>query len=372
MIPLLTENKAVAEFFAEVAKEPIVAVDLEADSLHSFSEKVCLLQVTIPGKTVLIDPLAAGDLSPLGALLANPKIVKIFHAADYDIRCLHRDFGFVVNGLFDTMISSQFLGEEKVGLADMLNKYFGVELDKQYQKADWSMRPLPEPMLAYAAEDTNHLHKLLELLEEKLVACGRRDWVAEEFLRLEECRFQQNDGPLCLRIKGAGKLDRRQLATLEGLLQWRNSEAERRDCPTFKVMGNKALVAIAIKSPNSLSGMTGLEGLFPRNVERYGKQFLQIVAEAQELPTDALPVFPRGERRAKDPAAEKRFLMLKDWRRKKAEELGFEAGIMINNALLEEISRNPPELQAGFDVFPLMREWQKQEFGEELISVLAK
>lgn len=371
MIPLLTDNLAVAELAAELANETIIAVDLEADSLHSYSEKVCLLQVTIPGKTVLIDPLAADDLAPLGAVLADPAIVKIFHAADYDIRCLYRDFGFTVSGLFDTMISSQFLGEEKVGLADMLNKYFGVELDKQYQRADWSMRPLPAPMLDYAAEDTNHLHKLHALLDEKLVACGRREWVREEFQRLEEGRFQPNGGPLCLRIKGAGKLDRRQLAILEGLLQWRDGEAKRRDCPTFKVISNQPLLSIALKSPTTLSALTGLEGVFPRVIERYGKQFLQIVAQALALPTEALPVFPRGERRAKDPVAEKRLAALKQWRTAKAQELQLDAGILINNALLEEISRNPPQTPAGFDHFTLMRQWQKCELGAEILAVLA-
>jgi len=370
VIPLLTENSAVAQFAAVLAEESIIAVDLEADSLHSYNEKVCLLQVTIPGKTVLIDPLAADDLTPFGAVLADPAIVKIFHAADYDIRCLYRDFGFTVRGLFDTMISSQFLGEEKVGLADMLNKYFGVELNKQYQRADWSMRPLSAPMLDYAAEDTNHLHKLHALLEKRLIGCGRRDWVTEEFLRLEEGRFLQHDGPLCLRVKGAGRLDRRQLAILEGLLQWRDGEARKRDCPSFKVIGPQALLAIATKAPETLDEMAGLEGLFPRLVERYGKHFLTIVATARALPTEALPIFPRSERREKDPLAEKRFMALREWRKNKAIALELDAGILINNALLEEISRQIPKTLDDFDSMPLMRQWQKRELGTDILNVI--
>ena len=140
--PILTDRAAVARFAAELAQETIVAVDLEADSMHSYQEKVCLLQFTTPSRTLLIDPLAVDDLSPLGPVLADPAIRKLFHAADYDIRCLNRDFGFEVRGLFDTMIACQFLGEEKVGLADILGKYFGVVLDKQFQRADWSQRPL--------------------------------------------------------------------------------------------------------------------------------------------------------------------------------------------------------------------------------------
>ena len=146
-VPILTATAELAAFAEELAGFDTIAVDLEADSLHCYQEKVCLLQFTTGERTVLIDPLAGGDLSPLRPVLADPAIRKLFHAADYDIRCLHRDFGFVVSGLFDTMIACQFLGEEKVGLADVLGKYFGVELDKQYQRADWSVRPLSPPMI---------------------------------------------------------------------------------------------------------------------------------------------------------------------------------------------------------------------------------
>ena len=205
----LTQNSEIEILAAELAADAVIGVDLEADALHNYQEKVCLLQFTGSKRTVLVDPLAV-DLAPLGPVLADPAIRKIFHAGDFDLRCLRRDFGFVINGLFDTMISAQFCGEEKIGLADLLGKYFDVSLDKKYQKADWSLRPLPPEMANYAAEDTRHLHKLAELLEGKLRELGRYDWVTEECSLLEQVGFAENGGPKFLRFKGAGTLDRRQ------------------------------------------------------------------------------------------------------------------------------------------------------------------
>jgi ribonuclease D len=249
--PILTTTEQVSEFAAELEKHPVIAVDLEADSMHNYQEKVCLLQFSTPTTTVLVDPLLGADLASLKPVLANPQVRKIFHAADYDIRCLARDFDIEINGLFDTMISSQFLGEERFGLADVLRKYFSVELDKQYQRADWSKRPLSEAMVRYAAEDTSHLHELVENLEEQLIARGRLEWVKEEFTLMEKVRFAVHEGPLFLRFKGAGTLDCRQLAVLENLLQWRDIEAQRRDTPLYKVLGNKSLLQLAKLTPTT-------------------------------------------------------------------------------------------------------------------------
>ena len=183
--PILTTTEQVNDFAAELEKYPVIAVDLEADSMHNYQEKVCLLQFSTLDTTVLIDPLVGADLGSLRPVMGNPEIRKIFHAADYDIRSLSRDFDIRINGLFDTMISSQFLGEERFGLADVLRKYFGVELDKQYQRADWSKRPISPEMVRYAAADTQYLHELTEILEAKLIEKGRLEWVQEEFLLME-------------------------------------------------------------------------------------------------------------------------------------------------------------------------------------------
>ena len=125
-------------------KETSVAVDLEADSMYHYQEKVCLVQIATEKISVVIDPLAIKDLSPLKPFFSNPDIQKIFHGADYDIRSLYRDFDIKINNLFDTELACRFLGIKETGLQAVLKMFFNVNVDKKYQKKDWSKRPLPE------------------------------------------------------------------------------------------------------------------------------------------------------------------------------------------------------------------------------------
>ena len=368
--PILTTTEQVAEFAVELEKHAVIAVDLEADSMHNYQEKVCLLQFSTPQDTVLVDPLAGADLASLRPVLANPAVRKIFHAADYDMRCLGRDFDISIDGLFDTMISSQFLGEEKFGLADVLRKYYALELDKQYQRADWSKRPMSEGMIRYAAADTCHLHTLVDELEGQLIKIGRLEWVQEECSLLEKVRFTDHQGPLFLRFKGAGTLDRRQLAVLEALLQWRDVEAQRRDTPLYKVLGNKSLQHLAKLSPTASRKLQEVEGLSPRLIERYGAKLLAAVAQGLEVPEAELPSYPRGERRAKDPQVDKRLLWLKDWRKKASAELALDPGVLINNALLEELARKQPRAEQDLAEIDLLKKWQRKVLGEGILRTL--
>jgi ribonuclease D len=319
---------------------------------------------------VLVDPLAIGDLSSLKAVLADGAVRKVFHAADYDIRCLYRDFGIKINGLFDTMIACQFLGEEKVGLADILNKYFDVQLDKRYQRADWSKRPLEEGMVRYAAEDTRYLLQLTELLEAQLVAKGRLAWAQEEFVLLEQVRHNSTDGPLFLRFKKANTLERRQLAVLEELLQWRDSEAKRRDCPPFKVLNNAPLLEVARSIPANVRALSKVEGMVPRLVGRYGGSILSAVEEGLKVPEEELPVYPRGESRQRDPEAEARVLLLKKWRTKISKELEMDPGIVINNASLEQIARCQPNCVEDLAELKAVKNWQREVLGEGIVAAL--
>jgi ribonuclease D len=367
---ILTTTAEVERFAAELSRFEVIAVDLEADSMHHYQEKVCLLQVTAGEETVLIDPLAGADLSALRPLMADGAIRKIFHAADYDIRCLARDFDIEIVGLFDTMISCQFIGEERFGLADILGKYYGLELDKKYQRADWTKRPMSSEMIRYAAGDTEYLQRLVGILEEKLVALGRHDWVTEECSLLEKARFAVFEGPLCLRFKGAGKLSRRQLGLLEELLMWRDQEARRRDLPHFKVLGNKTLLQLATQPLTGTQSMVGIEGLSPRLVDRYGKLLMQAIERGKALDEAALPFFPRSERREKDPAAEKRFMRLKEWRQKAAAGLELDPGVLINNATLEQVARANPQDRQTLGELGMLKRWQFGELGVGILQAL--
>lgn len=369
--PILVDNASVAMLAEELRAERIIAVDLEADSLHSYQDKVCLIQISTPSRTVLVDPLAAKDMSLLAPVLADPAIRKIFHAADYDIRSLYRDFGIEICGLFDTMIACQMLGEERVGLADVLGKYMNVSLDKRYQRADWSMRPLEEGMVRYAAEDTCHLHHLAEMLEQRLRDMGRLSWAEEEFALLEQVRPSENNGPLFLRVKGAALLERKELAVLDQLLLWRDEEACRRDRPPFKIAGNKTLLDLARVMPCGLGETRGVEGFSPRLADRYGRAMLEAVRKGMASPKEQWPVYPRGERRERDPAVEDRMKLLKNLRAATADRLALDPGVLVNNAQLEGLARACPATLPQLTELGILKNWQREVLGEGVVRALA-
>jgi ribonuclease D len=191
--------------------------------------------------------------------------------------------------------------------------------------------------------------------------------VKEEFMLMEKVRFMVHEGPFFLRFKGAGTLDRRQLAVLEQLLQWRNLEAQRQDRPLYKIFGNKELLEIARQAPK---GLNQISGISPRLIDRYSKKMLPAIQTALELPDTELPIYPRGERRQKDPQIEKRINRLKDWRKKIAAELQLDQGVLINNALLEELARKQPRSEQDLSGIELLKNWQRQVLGEGILRTL--
>ena len=365
---MITDPESLRRVAERLGTETIIAFDLEADSMHHYREQVCLLQISSTSENFIVDPLACTDFSPLTPLFADPAITKVFHGADYDVRMLHRSFGIEINNLFDTMIACQFLGEPAVGLAAVLKKRFGVELDKKYQQADWSRRPLPPEMLDYAAKDTSLLIPLYGQLRGELQARGRLSWVEEECTLLSRVRMtERSDEPLSLRFKGAARLKGDSLALLEELLRYRDEEAQRRDLPPFKILGNETLRELAERLPSSMAELAGIPGLSPKLQDRYGRGILQAVKRAKEMPAHQIPVFPRLRRPERSRQQEALLKKLKDWRTKKASEFGIDPGIMVNNALLDGLAEAAPVSLADING---IKEWQAQVFGEELLRLV--
>jgi ribonuclease D len=367
---LISTTAGLKEVASRIEGEPFLAFDLEADSMHHYREKVCLIQISSPTEAFVLDPLASADISILKPIFANPSICKIFHGADYDVRSLYRDFGIEINNLFDTMIACQFLGEAEFGLAAVLRKRFGVELDKRFQQADWSRRPVSTEMLDYAVKDTTLLIPLYQQLEVELRGKGRFEWVKEECDLLSRVRAaERGDEPLFLRFKGASKMSGSTLSVLENLLRFREAEAERRDVPPFKVLGNEILRGIAERKPLSLAEMDGVTGLSPRLVQRYGSALLIAISEGVSVPPEQQPSFPYSPRKKRAPASEAKLKSLKAWREGKSEKTGMAPGLIANNALLE-ILADKSEEQDQKSILNELKQWQLAEFGCELASVL--
>lgn len=349
-----------------------IAIDTEADSLHSYFDKVCLVQITTAAGDWIVDPLAGADVASLAPPLEDPAIEKYLHGADYDIRILDRDFGIRMRNITDTMVLAQLTGEPAIGLAALLSKYFQVELDKKYQRADWSRRPLTPEMAEYAMEDTRHLRELVLILRERISELDREKWVEEEMQRLEEIRHEPTDGaePLWRRIKGAGKLDRRGLAILDNLTQWRDGEARRRDVPPFKVMSNDMLKTIAEVKPRSSNYLLEKTKVPERLARRYRKPILQSVHEALDRNEDDLPEWTRRDPWKPDRVTEKKVKKLKTVRDAIAKQLEIEPGILLPRHALESIVRAEARTMDEIREIASIRDWQADLLGKDLIEQL--
>jgi ribonuclease D len=349
-----------------VAKERIVALDTEADSLHSYFDKVCLVQVSIPGQDLVIDPLAKIDLSPLGSILADAATTKVLHGADYDLRILNRDFGFTTTNLIDTMICAQLLGYEAFGLAALLERHFNVKLDKTHQRADWAMRPLPPQMLDYAATDTRHLIALATTLRTELETLGRWEWAREEFSRLEAIRFREVAGEEegWRKMKNIGSLDRRGLAIIRELYNWRDALARAADRPPFKIIGNDALLDLAKERPKTMEELARLKSVSQYHRRRYGGELLDVVRRASSLTDDQLPDPNAPKAWIRDKALEHRINKLKRVRDKVAADLKIDPGVLAPRHVLTAIATT-----GALDV-PAMRSWQRSVLGAALLAAL--
>jgi len=354
-------------------REAVIGVDLEADSMFHFQERVCLLQIAIPGRNVVVDTVALSDLSALRPVFRDPAIKKVFHGADYDVRSLYRDFDIRINNLFDTQLACCFLGFKETGLEAVLKNLFAVTLNKKFQRKDWSRRPLPKEMLDYAVSDVRYLAPLTEQLEQELQEKGRLAWVAEECRILSKVRPSVSDGaPLFLNCKGAGRLDPRGLAVLEELLAFRRHIAREKDRPLFKVFSHETLLALADARPAHAADLEKAAVLSPAQMERYGRDILSAIKVAMHLPAAQLPRYPRRRPQPVSAAASERIQRLRRFRENQGRRLKIDPALVCSKAAMMAIAlRKPANPEDLADVAEL-RQWQRKVFGKDIIAALKK
>jgi ribonuclease D len=372
-VKLIETEVQLAELADRLRPEPLLAVDTEAASFHRYLDRVYLLQISSRGETAVVDPLATGGLGPIGELLIDPAIEIIFHDADYDLRLLHREYGFTAQNLFDTRIAAQLLNEPGIGLAALLEKYLGVKLDKRFQRADWSGRPLSPEMLSYAASDTHYLPQLRDILQDSLNERGRLGWAQEEFALLEDIRPAAADQaePGWLRLKGAKALRGRELAILREIWEWREETARRADKATFRILNNEPMLAMAKNPPTEVAALKTIPGVSSDQAERRGRDLLAAVKRGLELPEGDLPRPTRTPRRAPDLAYEARLERLKAARNLLAVKYDLPSGVVCPNGTLEAIARVDPRTPEELAAVTELRRWQLREFGGELVAANA-
>jgi ribonuclease D len=368
---LIASQSAFDQLIARISGRPLVAVDTEAASFHRYHDRVYLVQVSTRELTAVIDPLAVKDLSGLGRLLADPGTEIVLHDADYDLRILDRDYGFHATRLFDTRVAAQLLNEPGIGLAALLEKYFAVRLDKKFQRADWSRRPLSEGMLAYAAADTRHLPALRDRLRASLEERGRWPWAEEEFGLLERLRWTVpgtvEEG--YRRLKGAARLRGKTLTVLRELYAWRDQVAREMDRALFRVVTNEALLAMAQAAPTSMEALRAIGGVSPDLTSRRGDQILAAVQRGLvAAPEKPAPV--TRDRTPHDPEAAARLERLKEIRNRLATEVDLAPGLLCPNATLEQIAQRNPKSREELAATPGLKRWQLEVTGEEFLRAL--
>jgi ribonuclease D len=343
-----------------------IAVDTESNSLHVFLEQLCLIQFSTPKTDYLVDALALDDLSPLVPFFADPRIEKIFHAAEYDLICLKRNSGISVINLFDTMQAARILGCQRVGLDSILEEKLGIKLDKKYQKADWGQRPLSTEMLNYARLDTHHLLGLRDRLQTELKSQGRWELAQEEFNRLA---LGNGNGkaeiPAWQRVKGTQKFSEQQLAILQELCNWRETQARRMNRPPFKVIDNKRLITITQSLPLNQEDL-GMLGLTERQIKMFGREILQAVKLGKRT-----PVIHRQRPSRPNQAFLDRLNILSEWRKKTGLRIGVESDLILPKNWMQSIAeKNPMDLADLARLMPLSP-WRLDHFGHEILDALA-
>lgn len=365
----ISNHADLRELIIHLLDQPRVAVDTESNSLFAYHEKVCLIQFSTPESDYLVDPLAGLDLGCLAEVFSRPIPRKVFHAAEYDLLCLSRDFGFRVEGLFDTMLAARALGFRQTGLGAILKSEFGLDLDKRWQRANWGIRPLPEAQARYAQLDTHYLLALRDHLFAQLNERGFVAEVEEECARLAHACAQPPAAPApsgFWKIRGAFELGHQERAILYQLYLWREELARGLDRPPFKVLSQKILTDIAQAHPSSLEELRHVPGVTPGQTARWGPEILQAVREGRRAP---VPRPPRGSERNELTVA--RHEALHRWRKERAAARGVESDVILSREVLWRIAERGPcsleELAAVEGLGPS----RLRCYGEEILQVLA-
>ncbi len=365
---IVTSPRQLAELLENLSTQPAVAVDTESNSLYAYQEQVCLLQFSIPGADYIVDPLAGLDLAPLAHIFSAPEIQKVFHAAEYDVMCLKRDFGFRFVNLFDTMWAARILGWPRVGLGDVLKETFGVRTNKHYQRYNWGKRPLEAKALAYACLDTHYLLPLRDLQADALVQRGYWEEAQETFdqIAASEPLFHPFDPEDFWRVKGAYDLTGREQAVLRELCIWRDREARRQDRPHFKVLGDRTLIALVQAYPRTSEELIGVDGLKPYHVRRYGKHILRAIRRGMRAQPPQHP--PPPPRHSKAEMA--RFQALRVWRKQVAAKRGVDPDVVIGNSALWALAERNPSTLAGLEGIEGLGPWKRKTYGAAILKVI--
>ena len=367
---LISDDESLARLVRELSGHPVIAVDTESNSLHAYRERVCLIQFSTPAADFIVDPITVRVLQPLAGVFANPAQQKVLHAAEGDIIGLRRDYQFEFANLFDTMSAARSLGWPQVGLAAILDRHFGVTMNKKYQRADWGRRPLTPEQLDYARLDTHYLLPLRDLQRQALIDAGHWPEAEEEFERIASLRPDTEPTgppePAFWRVKGARDLGPGQAAILQELFAYREEQARRIDRPLFMVMSDATLMELARRAPRRSEDLLAIPGMTADQIRRHGPAVLRGIEQGLRAPAvRRLPV----EREPDD--VRERYDRLRTWRKERARARGVESDAILPRRALLDLARRPPRTEDDLTRITDFGPWRRETYGKEILALLS-
>lgn len=352
-----------------ITGEDQIAVDTESNNMYVYYGEVCLIQLSTRKQDYIIDPLAIDDIQALGDIFADESVEKIFHAAEYDLICMKRDFGFEVKNLFDTMAASRLVGAQKFGLGDLLLNHFDVKVDKRHQRDNWGRRPLPKDSLIYAQMDTHYLHKLRDNLDNELSELERSEEAQEVFkdVLVFEIKDRAFDPDGFWKIGRPHRLNRREMAFLKEVFLLRERISEEVDRPPFKVLSNNVLINLAKKQPSQYQALYHIKGLGNDAIRRYGDEILEAIETGRASKTPKQP--PREDI---DPILSDRYIALHAWRKECAVKRNLDSSMILTKQTLWDLAAKMPQTQEDLAKIEGFGEWRMENYGASILKLIAK
>jgi len=357
-------------FLADIKNHNRLAIDLESNSLFSYREEVCLIQLSTSKRDYIIDPITGLDLYELGQIIQDPSIEKVFHAAEYDCILLKKQYGWKLENLFDTMWAARILGYQKYGLANMLESAYGVKLNKKHQKANWCRRPLTSDQLVYAQMDTHFLLQLRDDLAAEIENAGcmveaREIFAEQTYVRAAVKEFDPHG---YWSMNGLKELKPKQKAVVRALYLFREKQAKRLNQPHFKIIGDRTIIELARLSPTDPEGMEGVYGMSRGQIRRYGRQLARIIERAEK---DPIPQRPRRNTRRPTEIVSSRYERLHNWRKERARARGVESDVIISRDALWELAISNPSCEAELSSIDGLGPWRLATYAEDILEVLS-
>jgi ribonuclease D len=365
---LVADRRGWLACLRNIEAAPHLAIDLEANSMFAYTERVCLIQISTAGADYIIDPVKYNDLDELGDILADPAIEKVFHASEYDLILLRRDYGWQLNNLFDTMWAARILGYSQIGLGNLLEKFFNVHTSKRFQKANWCRRPLSAPELAYAQMDTHYLLAIRDRLVAELATAGCLAEAREIFNEQSRVRLPNNgfDPDGFWNMNGAQEMPPAKMAALKALYIFRDREAKRRNAPVFKVLSDRTLLELANAMPAHMGELSRIHGMSAGQQQRYGRTILDLIADAYDAPV------PQPPKRAKRPpdSVLNRYDRLHRWRKDRARARGVESDVIMSRDALWAIAHSAPKTMAELADLNVLGPWRLMTYGLDVLRLV--